>query len=129
MPFAPGSARIWFSPWSSTAISATPLCIPAITASDDTLTHVIWRAVKAKALASDGRCMQAEALARSALALVEPTDMLWHHGDALLDLAEVLRLCSRPDEAADAVRAALALYEAKGNVAAADRARTLLPRG
>ena len=65
-----------------------------------------------------------EALAREAVALVEPTDLLSHHGDAMLDLAEVLRTCcSARTSAAAPSRPALALYERKGNVAAAARAR------
>jgi len=110
---------------------AAALCdaTAAITAPDDTVTRVIWRGVKAKALARDGLCEEGEALAREAIGLVEPTDLLSHHGDALLDLAEVLRMCSRADEGADAIRRAIALYERKGNAAAADRARALLDRG
>jgi hypothetical protein len=45
--------------------------------------------------------------------------------DALMDLAEVLRLGARPGEAIEAAGQALALYEQKGNlvgVAAARRA-------
>jgi hypothetical protein len=95
-------------------------------ATDDIITQVLWRAVKAKALARDGRCHEGEALAREAIALVEPTDLLSHHGDALVDLAEVLRTCSRPDEARDAVGAAIALYASKGNAAGAARARTII---
>jgi len=52
-------------------------------AADDIVTQVIWRGVLAK-LRHD------EALAREAVALVEPTDLLLHHGDALLDLAATL---------------------------------------
>ena len=56
---------------------------------------MIWRGVKAKILAHEGRCEDAETLARAAVALVAPTDLLSHHGDAMLDLAEVLRACGR----------------------------------
>ena len=68
---------------------------PSRGAADDTVTQVIWRGVRAKVLAREGSCEQAEALAREAVALIEPTDLLSHHGDAMLDLAEVLRTCSR----------------------------------
>ena len=95
-------------------------------AADDIVSQVIWRGVQAKILARDGGCEEAEALAREAVVLVEPTDLLSHHGDAMLDLAEVLRTCSRPDESDAAVRTGLALYERKGNAAAAARARSLL---
>ncbi|MDX6719319.1 MAG: hypothetical protein QOJ63_1573, partial [Solirubrobacteraceae bacterium] len=46
--------------------------------------------------------------------------------DAMLDLAEVLRTCSRADESLGVVRAALSLYELKGNAVSAARARALL---
>jgi tetratricopeptide (TPR) repeat protein len=98
----------------------------AMAASDDIVTQVIQRGVRAKILARDGRLEEGEAVAREALALVEPTDLVSHHGDALLDLADVLRVAGRDAEARDAVRSALALYEAKGNLAAAGRARALL---
>ncbi len=98
----------------------------ATAARDDIITQVIWRGAKAKALARAQRFAEGEALAREAIALVEPTDLLSHHGDALLDLGEVLRLASLGAAARDAVRSGLALYEAKGNVAAATRARALL---
>src|SRR5206468_2304300 len=47
-------------------------------------------------------------------------------GDARRDLAEVLRLAGRTQEAADAARSALSLYEQKGNVVMAGRARAVL---
>jgi ATP/maltotriose-dependent transcriptional regulator MalT len=95
-------------------------------AADDIVTQVIWRGVKAKILAHEGRCEQAEALAFDAVALVEPTDLLSDHGDAMLALAEVLRTCSRTEESDRAVRTGLSLYERKGNAVAAARARSLL---
>lgn len=95
-------------------------------APDDIVTQVIWRGVEAKILARDGRVEPAEELVRSAVALVQPTDLLSHHGDAMLDLAEVLRIGACPDQSDDALRAGLALYERKGSVVAATRARSLL---
>jgi len=95
-------------------------------APDDLVTQVMWRGVAAKVLARGGDDAQAEALAREALALVERTDLLTHHGDALLDLAEVLRLVGRPREADAATRAAVERYEAKGNLVSAGRARARL---
>ena len=97
-------------------------------ASDDIVTQVLWRGVQARLDAEAGDCAGAEAFARATIALVEPTDLLSHRGDAMLDLAEVLRTCSRADEARGAVEAGVALYELKGNAAAAARARTL-PEG
>jgi hypothetical protein len=97
-------------------------------AAEDTTTQVIWRSVQAKVLAGEGRCEEADALAREAVGLAEPTDLLSHRGDAMLDLSEVLRSCERRAESDRAARAALELYELKGNAAAARRARPLLSR-
>jgi tetratricopeptide (TPR) repeat protein len=93
---------------------------------DDIVTEVMWRGVQAMIFARDGRCDEAVALAREAVALIEPTDMLSQRGDAMLDLAEVLACCSRPQESERALHTAIALYEMKGNAVAAARARSQL---
>ena len=95
-------------------------------AHDDIVTQVIWRGVQAKILAHQGRIEEAETLARGAVALVAPTDLLSHHGDAMLDLAEVLRAIHPLTSITASVQAALSLYEKKGNVIGAARARSLL---
>jgi DNA-binding SARP family transcriptional activator/class 3 adenylate cyclase len=96
------------------------------TATEDTMTQAIWRGVEAKILAREGKPEEGEALAREGVALIEETDLLSHHGDAMLDLAEVLRTRERMDESDRAISTAVGLYEQKGNVAAAARARALL---
>jgi ATP/maltotriose-dependent transcriptional regulator MalT len=98
----------------------------AIAAAEDTMTQSMWRGVLAKVLAREDRSEEAEALAREAVALVEPTDLLSHRGDAMLDLADVLRSCERKEEADRATRAGIAMYDLKGNAAAVDRAWLLL---
>lgn len=95
-------------------------------AADDIVTQVIWRGVEAKLLAGAGRGTEAQARAREAVELAEPTDLLSHRGDAMLDLADVLRTCSRPGEADRAVREGLVLYEQKEHAVGAARARALL---
>jgi tetratricopeptide (TPR) repeat protein len=60
-------------------------------AADDIVTQVIWRGVTGKILARTGDRVRGEALAREAVALVEPTDLLIHKGDVFLDLAETLQ--------------------------------------
>jgi class 3 adenylate cyclase/tetratricopeptide (TPR) repeat protein len=95
-------------------------------APDDIMTQVIWRGVKAKVLATTGRCDEAEALARESVAIGETTDLLSQQGDGMLDLAEVLRACGREAESERAIRTGLSKYELKGNAAAAARARALL---
>jgi DNA-binding SARP family transcriptional activator len=91
---------------------------------DDILTQVIWRGVQARILAQRGSFAAAERLAREAVGLIVRTDFLTHHGDALLDLAEVLRLGDRAEDSYQAARAALSLYERKGNIVAAARVRS-----
>jgi hypothetical protein len=48
------------------------------------------------------------------------------HGDALADLAEVLRLAGREREAAEALDRALELYEQKGSTVSRDRTQSAL---
>ena len=104
---------------------ADALCTAAaaIAAEDDVVTQVVLRGVQARLLVVRGHRADAEAVAREAVALAEPTDLLSHHGDALLTLAEVL---PRREEAQAAAEAALALYRRKGNAARAAVATSLL---
>ncbi len=75
-------------------------------ASDDAITQMLWRQVRAKVLARRGEHAEAERLAREAVA--------------------VLELAGRRDEAAVEVKQALALYERKGNLVLAERERARL---
>ena len=68
---------------------------------------------------------KAEELAREGVALAEQTDFTNLKGDALLDLAEVLRLRGQPDQAASALHEAARLFTEKGNVVSAERAKVL----
>ena len=88
--------------------------------------QVHWRKATAKLFARRGEFQEAEDLAHEALRLSEPTDWLNLRGDVLMDLAEVHRLADRPDDAVTALDNALRLYEQKGNVVSARKARTLL---
>ena len=65
-------------------------------------------------------------MACEAVRLARETDALNQHGEVLLDLAEVLRLSGRPEEAATRVEEALALFRRKGNVVATGKAQRLL---
>ncbi len=96
------------------------------TAADDLSAGVQWRAVRAKLVARQGRVDEAVSLAREAVELAGETDFLVLRGDACLDLAEVLRVAGRGDEAIAFVEQGLELYERKGNVVSAARARALL---
>jgi class 3 adenylate cyclase/tetratricopeptide (TPR) repeat protein len=97
-----------------------------LAASDDLWSQILWRATRAKVRARNGELPEAEELARQAVALAEATDYLNLHADALVSLATVLTARDRAEEAAATVRDALRLYEAKGNLVAAARVRSLL---
>jgi class 3 adenylate cyclase/tetratricopeptide (TPR) repeat protein len=98
----------------------------ALGASDDALTQVLWRQVRAKVLARRGDLADAERLAREAVAMCEKTDFLDAQGDAHADLAEVLSLAGRPKEACAALGQALGCYESKGNLVSTQRTQTRL---
>ena len=95
-------------------------------ASDDAITQMLWRQVRAKVRARRGEFAEAERLAREAVAVGEKTDFLDAQGDGYADLAEVLSLAGRPKEAAAALKQGLACYERKGNLVSTKRARTRL---
>jgi tetratricopeptide (TPR) repeat protein len=90
---------------------------------EDVAAQSAWRSIRAKVLARRGQLTEAESLARQAVTLVRDTDAPDIQGDMLMDLAEVLSLADRLDEAAPVVEEAIGLFEAKGNVVAAGRAR------
>jgi class 3 adenylate cyclase/tetratricopeptide (TPR) repeat protein len=95
-------------------------------ARDDLSVQIVSRGVQATILARQERLTEATALADEAVRLAAGTDFLNYHGDALVDLAEVLHVGERPTEAAEQLSAALRLYERKGNRSAVDRARRRL---
>jgi tetratricopeptide (TPR) repeat protein len=94
--------------------------------SDDALKEMVWRQVRAKVLARRGRHAEGERLAREAVAIGDGTDSLIGQGDASADLAEVLLLARKRDEAAAALRQALERYERKGHLVLAQRMRERL---
>jgi tetratricopeptide (TPR) repeat protein len=91
-----------------------------------TWTEMLWRQVRAKVHARRGEHADAERLAREAVAICDETELLDQQGDAYADLAEVLLLTGKPDEAAAALEQALERYERKGNLVSAQRAQTRL---
>ena len=94
---------------------------------DDIDAALVWKPVEARLLARKGAIAEAERIALEALVLAERTDALNRHGETLLALAEVLGAAGREEEALAKARAALDLFERKGNIVSAARARRLLP--
>jgi DNA-binding SARP family transcriptional activator/tetratricopeptide (TPR) repeat protein len=95
-------------------------------ASDDVLTQIFSRATWAKLLAQKGELEKAEASAREAVRLTEKTDDLNRRAKVLLDLSRILRVARKPGEVTAAVEKAVELFEQKGNIVGAKRARALL---
>jgi tetratricopeptide (TPR) repeat protein len=90
---------------------------------DDLVSQALWRQVRAKLLARAGRHAEAETLAREAVSQVGQTDMVDSHARALADLGAVLALAGRVDDAERELEQALNLFERKGNVVLAAKAR------
>jgi tetratricopeptide (TPR) repeat protein len=93
---------------------------------DDMATQVLACQVLSKVLARRGQYPEAERLAREAVTGADATDSLVAQGDARCDLAEVLELAGRREEATAALNEALERYERKGALVLAQRVRERL---
>jgi class 3 adenylate cyclase/tetratricopeptide (TPR) repeat protein len=93
---------------------------------NDVWAQAIWRQVQARVDAHRGEHEKAQALAREAVAIMEPTDCLNFQGEALCDLAEVLAAAGRSEDAANALAQALERYERKKNLAMVAQVRPRL---
>jgi class 3 adenylate cyclase len=94
--------------------------------SEDVAAQAQWRMARAMVLAHKGSTDDAERLAAEATRLARATDGALGQTSALLTLARVRRLGSRPAAARDAAREALAVAGRKGDLASASLARALL---
>jgi tetratricopeptide (TPR) repeat protein len=90
---------------------------------EDLETQRLWKAVQGKVFARRGDFEQAERLGRAAVTDADRSD--YARADARVDLAEILSLQGRGDEAAILLREA-ALYEEKGMTAGVWRAHAAL---
>jgi class 3 adenylate cyclase/predicted ATPase len=97
----------------------------ALAAHDDFVTHCSWKTTAALARAARGEHVEALRLARESLDAVERTDAVVAHGDALIGLAEALRAAGADADARRAAVHAGELYEQKGDLVDAGRARAL----
>jgi len=100
-------------------------CVEAARA-NDVYAQIMWRSTRAKLLARTGAVEAAERLGREAVVLAEDSDLLTPHAEALMDLAEVLHLAGRNEDAATRTSEAIHYYELKGNMLATLRARARL---
>jgi tetratricopeptide (TPR) repeat protein len=89
-------------------------------------TQIQWRAARSRIEAARGRTAPALELVREAVSIADRTDLVNEQADARVHLGEVTRTAGLADEARDAYRAALGLYERKGNAVAAAAARSSL---
>ena len=90
----------------------------SLASAEDVSAQAGWRSVAAKLAARRGDLGESRALAGEAVALTEGADDLNARGQALADLAEVLRAADAAAEADDALGRAVRAWEAKGNAAA-----------
>ena len=95
---------------------------------DDVASQFLWRCVRGKLRAREGVIDEAESLLSAATALIETSDQLELQGNGLLDFAEVRELAGAPADAAGLSEQAAALFERKGNIVSALRARQLAER-
>lgn len=95
----------------------------AATAADDLESQALWRSIRAPILARAGQITLAEELARAAVELFRKTEAPDLQADSLSELASVLALAAKADEARDVITEAIALYTVKGNVTSAARAK------
>jgi len=85
-----------------------------------------WRRVRSKILAREGQLKEGVRLATEAVELARRTDYLDLRGMACLDLAEVLRRAGTRGDAIPVLHEAIEMFEQKGNVVMAARARVAL---
>ena len=94
----------------------------ATAADDDMESQALWRSIRAPIVARAGNLSEAESLARSAVELSGQSDAPQMRADSLSELASVLRLAGRLDEARQTIDSAIAIYRAKGDIVSAARA-------
>jgi class 3 adenylate cyclase/tetratricopeptide (TPR) repeat protein len=94
--------------------------------SADGIERALGLGVLAKLRAGGGAADQALESVAEAVSLVDRTDFLFDRGTVHLDRAETMRLLGREDEARLAADEAARLFDLKGDVISARRARTFL---
>jgi class 3 adenylate cyclase/tetratricopeptide (TPR) repeat protein len=93
---------------------------------EDLASQASWRSARAAVVAQRGEAERAEGLARDAVDIARGTDHLNLHAESLLALADVLAIGGRPAQAIPVIEEARVLFDRKGNLVMAEKARTLL---
>ena len=93
---------------------------------DDIDAQVLWRSVRAPILARAGASEEAEAMARAGARHGATTELPDLHASALVALATVMRHAEQADAAQEALDEAIGIYAKKGDLASAERARSLM---
>ena len=104
---------------------AEPRAQVAVDAADD-LSRCVGLGALARVRAQQGRIAEAERMAREAVDYFANTDYSADRTGVILDLAEVLRLAGRRDEAIDTVNEALRLFDQREDVVSAAHAKALI---
>ena len=94
----------------------------ASAAADDVDSLALWQSIRAPIIARAGMFHEAELLARSAVKLSQQSDAPQLQADTLSELATVLMLAGRVDEARQAIETAIAIYRTKGDIVSTARA-------
>jgi hypothetical protein len=87
---------------------------------------VLWKTGRAKILTSAGEHAEAERFARDAVEIAARVQSPNLHGDALMDLADVLARGDRAQEAVLVAAEARIVYERKGDVVSSRRAQAFI---
>lgn len=106
---------------------ASELCAESERLAGDALkASIAWRALRAQLLSRVGNHVEARQVAEAAVAMAERTDGLVDHGDACVALAVVLGAAGDAAGQRTAAERAVDLYERKGAVALAEKARQMV---
>ncbi len=93
---------------------------------NDVISQFQWRVARARVVAAEGRLEEACRLASAAVDQLAASDLPFLQGQALLDLADILRQAGRFSEAVQAADAAVERYERKGATVLRDHAAAFL---
>jgi len=94
--------------------------------SEDAVTQLLWRLVHAKILARRGALEQAEKTIGEATVIADRIQLPLFQAIAKADLAEVLRLAGRPEDARDALHSGVDIARRKGNLPLVERLGEML---